>query len=320
MGGIAVVSNPKSGRNRRNPKLLRRLAYILGETGELAQPPDLDHLEDTIRDFRSRQIDVVCVNGGDGTLHKVLSALVRVYSEGEDDLTRVTLPYVGILKAGTVNTISRNIGLRMGAKPFLGHIVDAWHAGEPFRTVERNALVINDGEASGFLFGTGVLSRFMEAYYEGGTTGAAKALRVLARTVSSGLLGTRFSKEMFRFDDVSVEVDGHLWEAPDGYVAVAAGTTNDIGLGFEIFHAAKDHPDHLHVLGFRCDAATVSLRLPRVYASKPMDHPEIHDQVARRFVIRGKEPMSYMIDGDFERSEQHELRVQVGPRVRFLVP
>lgn len=320
MGGIAVISNPKSGRNRRNPRLLRRLAYVLGEQGELAQPPDLDHLEATIRDFQARGVEVLCVNGGDGTLHKVLSALVRVYTDGLDDPTTARLPYVAILKAGTVNTIARNIGLTMGAKAFLGHIVDTWHAGEPFRTVERNVLVINDGEAAGFLFGTGVLSRFMEAYYAGGTTGVFKAMRVLIRAVTSALLGTRFTRDLFRFDDVAVDVDGTPWESPEGYVAVAAGTTNDIGLGFRIFHAAADHPDHLHVLGFRCDAAAVSLRLPRIYRNKPLDLPGVYDEVARRFVIRGTEPLGYMIDGDFARTTETELRVAVGPRIRFVVP
>lgn len=135
MGGIAVISNPRSGVNRRNPELLKRLAYVLGDKGELAQPPDLDHLEETVRSLRERDIDILCVNGGDGTLHKVLSALVRVYGDGlsGEALTRVRLPYIAILKAGTVNTISRNIGLRMRARPFLGTIVDAWHADAPLQ-------------------------------------------------------------------------------------------------------------------------------------------------------------------------------------------
>lgn len=320
MGGIAVVSNPRSGRNRRNPRLLRRLETVLGDEGKLSQPTDLASLEAVLEGCRDRGIDVLCVNGGDGTLHKVLSAMVRVYTTGLADPSAATLPAVAILKAGTVNTIARNLGLRMGAQPLLRHIVASRQEGTPLRTVERNVLVINEGEAAGFLFGTGVLSRFMEAYYAGGTTGVLKAVRVLARAVASALLGTRFARDLFAFDPVEVSVDGQTWHAPEGYVAVAAGTTNDIGLGFRIFHAAEDHPDHLHVLGFRCDAAAVSLRLPRIYRNQPLDLSGVYDEVARQFVIRSPEPLGYMIDGDFARTDQTELRVAVGPRIRFVVP
>ena len=74
------------------------------------------------------------------------------------------------------------------------------------------------------------------------------------------------------------------------------------------------------MLGFRCDAASVSLRLPRIYRNKPLDLPGVYDEVATRFVIRGSEPLGYMIDGDFARTEETELRVAVGPRIRFVVP
>ena len=59
------------------------------------------------------------------------------------------------------------------------------HSQFSWKNRPRNVLVINEGEAAGFLFGTGVLSRFMEAYYAGGTTGVLKAVRVLARAVAS---------------------------------------------------------------------------------------------------------------------------------------
>ena len=42
--------------------------------------------------------------------------------------------------------------------------------------------------------------------------------------------------------------------------------------------------------------------------------------MARHFVIRSTEPLGYMIDGDFARTEETELRVAVGPRIRFVVP
>ena len=145
MGGIAVLSNPRSGVNKRNPALVQKLAYMLGDKGELRQPPDLDHLEETVRELKARDVDVVCVNGGDGTLHKVLSALVRVYSEGAtgEALRQVRLPRIAILRSGTLNTMSRNIGLKTQPAEMLGRVVSAHHGRPPLRTVAPRLLAVH---------------------------------------------------------------------------------------------------------------------------------------------------------------------------------
>lgn len=130
MSGIGVVTNPRSGKNRRNPGLVRQLAYVLGDRGELQQPGDLDDLARVAQGFRERAIDVLCINGGDGTIHKVLTALVRVY--GTDPL-----PIVALLRGGTMNTTARNLGLRGRAEDLLGTVVSRYHAGDPLALVER---------------------------------------------------------------------------------------------------------------------------------------------------------------------------------------
>jgi diacylglycerol kinase family enzyme len=318
VGGIAVISNPRSGVNRRNPGLVQRLAYVLGDTGDLVQPPDLDHLEATVRALREREIEVVCVSGGDGTLHKVVSALVRVYADGAegDALRAVRLPEVAILKSGTVNTLARNVGQRTGAAEMLGRVVEMAHGGPPLRTVERTLMVVN-GTYAGFIFGIGVLGRFMQAYYAGGTTGPLKALRVLARLVASQLLGTQYVKDMFRKEPWQVTVDDRPVDAP-GFAAVAAGSVKDIGLGFELYPRALDDAERMHVLAFPCDPATVLRVLPSVYLGRVLDRPDILQSLPKRMVIEHQQPLAIMMDGDFIPGASR-LVVEAGPRVRFLV-
>ena len=76
-GSIGVVTNPRS-RGRHTPGAL---AYVLGERGELVAPGDLDALAAHARRFRDRGITTLCVDGGDGTLHRVLTAIARVYGD-----------------------------------------------------------------------------------------------------------------------------------------------------------------------------------------------------------------------------------------------
>lgn len=319
MPGIAVVSNPRSGRNRRNPQLIERLAYVLGDSGVVAQPRDLDHLEDTVRAFRARDIDIVCVNGGDGTLHKVLSALVVVYGDGAtgDELRAVRLPRVAILKTGTVNTMARNIGQKTGGDAMLGHIVAAWHAGRPLRTVERTVMVVN-GTSAGFLFGTGVLFRFMRMYEEGARPTPWKAVKLVTRVCLSTAVGGQLAARVFEPDDARASLDGRLWD-PTAYASIAVGTMDDLGLGFKLFHAASRHPDHLHALGFSCPPMTVLKRFHRIPMGRPLDQPGIIDQVGQRLVIEGPAAQGFMMDGDFVIGGQ-QLVVEAGPRVRFVVP
>lgn len=318
MGGIGVISNPRSGRNRRNPHIVRRLAGVLGDNGHLAQPEGLESLEDVARSFRERDIDVACVNGGDGTLHKALSAIVRIYADGKEgrELRKVRLPLIALLKGGTMNTLARNVGRKANGEEMLGHVVQAYLEERPFRTEERNLMVIN-GEQAGFLFGNGALSRFLEAYYAGGDASPWKAVKMITRLLASGMVGGRFARELFARQPYQVVVDGREWEA-ETYAAIAAGTATDLGFGFRPFYGVTTHPDHLHALGFACGPTSVLRAVHRLRLALPMNRPDIYDQLARRFTISSSEPQSYMLDGDFLHGGQ-TLSVEVGPRVRFIV-
>ena len=103
VSGIGVVVNPRAGRNRRADERADRLGDVLGGQGWVRETASLAHLDDVAAECRARAIDVLGVCGGDGTLARTLSALVRVY--GSDALPRI-LP----LRAGTMNTVARAMG------------------------------------------------------------------------------------------------------------------------------------------------------------------------------------------------------------------
>lgn len=316
MGGIGVISNPRSGRNQRNPELVERLAYVLGEQGQIAQPRSFDDLEATARDLRDRGVEVICVHGGDGTLHKALSALFRVYLETHPGRAEdLVLPRIAILKSGTMNTMARNVGVKRSSESMLGHVVGTWQGHGAFEIEERRLLVV-DGKHAGFLFGTGVLARFLEAYYAGGDASPWKAVKTLGRACWGAMLDDSFNQWLFKPDPFEVSVDGRRWRSP-AYASVAVGTAADIGIGFQLFHRALRQREHLHALGFTCSAFDVVKLLPRIYRGQPIGREGIHDEAARRVQIRGTAPIGFMMDGDFLQGGE-TLTVQVGPRVRFI--
>ena len=73
---IAVFVNPRSRANRRNPRIAAEFQAIVGDRGRVFAPKTLDEL-DAIggRRWRAAPPAVIAVHGGDGTLHKTVTAL-----------------------------------------------------------------------------------------------------------------------------------------------------------------------------------------------------------------------------------------------------
>ena len=309
MAGIGVISNPLSGRNRRNPQRQERLAYPLGARGELALPEGLDRLEAELLVFRERQIEVLCINGGDGTIHQVMTALLRVYGAAGP------FPQIALLKGGTMNTIARNVGVRMGAEDMLGHVVSRYHSGAAFPTTTRNLLVADDTRA-GFIFGNVGIARFLEAYYAGGDASPWKAVRLLASLVVAAVLGTPYAEEMLGAQVVRITADGQP-VARERFTMLGAATVADIGIGFRPFYGILQNPDHIHLIGIGCPPFQFATALPRIRLALPTRRADVTDLLARQLHLELPAPVGYTIDGDLYPPVQ-SVRLAVGPRVTFI--
>lgn len=309
MSGIGVISNPMSGKNRRNPQLVKRLAYILGERGELALPEGLDRLEAEVRVFHERQIDVLCINGGDGTIHQVMTALYKVYGD------HTPFPQIALLQGGTMNTIARNVGLRTGPEDMLGRVASRYHAGAPLSTTQRRLMVINDTKA-GFIFANAGIANFLEEYYAGGDSSPWKAVRVLARSILSVLTGTQYAAEMFRMVGMEITVDG-VRLSHGQFSAVGVSTVADLGFGFRAFYQVYSHPQHLHLIGVAEPVWGLTMSLLRIWMARPMNRPHTEDHVARAVRLEAAEPVAYTIDGDMYPGEQ-SMTFRAGPAVTFI--
>lgn len=323
MADIVVFSNPRSGGNRRNPARADTFARQLGGRGTVVAPTTLAELAENARECVQAGVETVLVNGGDGTLHKVLSAFVVALSAKHPavPLADLPLPAVGLLKGGTVNTMARNLNQRVFGPELLQQVLAHRAAGAMMPVKHRRPLVVN-GHYAGFLFGTGVLYRFMRMYDQGATPTPTKAVRLVMQVCLSTAVGGSLSRALFAPDAAVVTMDGVPWE-PSSFASIALGTMDDIGLGFRVFHAASKHPDSIHALGFFCPPMSVLRALHRVPLGRPLNRPDIIDTLGRSFVIEGAAAKGFMIDGDFvdlPPEDPQVLRVDIGPYVPFLAP
>lgn len=312
----------------RDPRAAGRLAKQLGDHGVVREARSIDELHRIAEDFKKLDIDVLGISGGDGTNHVTITGFIDVYDGS-------ALPRLAFLRGGTMNTVANSVGVGHG-KPegLLGKLIRAYaaRAAEPLLDVERHVLKIaptdptsNRGNAAnyGFLFGTGVVYGYLAEYYRGGEPSPLVAAKTLARGVGSTIVGGEMIARMAKPFRGSVTVEGSTLESPTwperDYLAVAAGTIDQIGLGFKPFYRYAERPDSFHILGIHTSAMGFIQELGRVHRAQPMREDKTYEAVSSRAIVRSADgTMRYMIDGDLH-STKGEVELSVGPRVKILV-
>jgi diacylglycerol kinase family enzyme len=307
MAGIGVITNPKSRANKKNPRRMRELGHMLGSEGAAEATRSLDELYRAAEEFKAANIDILGINGGDGTIHVTLTAFLKVYGDAP-------FPKVAILRGGTLNTIAKGIGIVGAPSDILYEIIDRARRGEEIPVQERHIMKV--GADYGFIFGNGLIANFLQAYYGTGNPSPWTGAKLLARTVASAVVRGKLVKSLFRRFTGEVMVDGETWARQD-YTTVTGSTVPEIGLGFKPFYRCDEKPGHFAFLGMHCPAVSLAAELPRIFMGRAMRRDKAISVVARDCHIRGDEPFGYTIDGDIYTGAR-ELTISTGPRLRLI--
>lgn len=101
---VGVLSNPLSGRNRHG---MRPILKVLAENPRVphceVQTPDDVAL--ALADFAGKEVEVVAVNGGDGTVQAVVSAVLK-------NKPFPKIPLLVVFTSGTTSMIAGDVGMR----------------------------------------------------------------------------------------------------------------------------------------------------------------------------------------------------------------
>lgn len=173
-----VICNPRSHRNR-----LAEINHVVPAPDVvLAAPRTHGELAATLTEFAARGIELLVIDGGDGTIRDVLTAAAAAF--GDD------MPQVAILPTGKTNALALDLGVPVGWS--LDAALSAAHTGG----IRRRAPVIvhrkGGADLRGFLFGAGIFVRSTElaqrTHRAGAFNGVAVAL-VVVWTVLKTLFG-----------------------------------------------------------------------------------------------------------------------------------
>jgi diacylglycerol kinase family enzyme len=316
-GEIAVFVNPRSRENRKHPELARELAVAVGDAGRVLAPGSLDELAALAAGVRDTPPEVIAIHGGDGTLHKVMTALGAAFGDAP-------LPPLAILRGGTMNVVASSLGIVTKPAPFLRALAEMSRAGAPLDLMPRRCLRI--GEHLGFVFGNGLAANFLSEYYADDKYGPKRAAWLLARTFGSALIGGAFVRKIFKRFEGEVRVDGELLPR-SRFIGVNAATVREVGLGFKLNHRADDDPERFGVLAIHGQPLSLTVDLLAVHGGRGIGAARAFSAVASTLEIApvpsaGNQPseMSYTIDGDLYRTTASKLTLTVGPRVLFVRP
>jgi len=118
---IGVISNPLSGGNRKGLQPVERALAACGHTLH-CQAVNPEEVKAAIRAFACHGVDLVVVNGGDGTIHAVLTELFATEWPNQ-------VPFLALLRAGTASMIARDVGLSGSRLQGLSRLLDWAYAG-----------------------------------------------------------------------------------------------------------------------------------------------------------------------------------------------
>jgi diacylglycerol kinase family enzyme len=307
---IAVIVNPRSRANRRNPRIAADFQAIVGDRGRVFAPKTIEELDSIAKDLSREPPSVIAVHGGDGTLHKTITSLGRAFGAEP-------LPPIAMLCGGTMNVVATSLNIRERPSVFLKAIVDADRSGQSLETIRRRCMRI--GDELGFLFGSGLPANFLTEYYAPSGYGPARAAWLLVRAFFSALWHGPFIRRLFKRFEGSVQVDGAQLEQT-AFVGLLAGTVREVGLGFKLVHRADDDPERFGVLAMHSAVLSLSLDVLAVRRGRGISASRAFSAVASQMDVKSKNgAMAYTIDGDLYRTHE-PVAISLGPPILFLKP
>ncbi|MGI9493928.1 MAG: diacylglycerol kinase family protein [Geminicoccaceae bacterium] len=246
MTKIGVISNPKSQYNRQIG--LAPVEAVVADHPKLIHEPlsEFAALDEVIERFLREDVEVIAVNGGDGTVQAVLTALAR----RDDVLGQLKL---AILQGGMTNVIAKDVGFGGNPAKALAHISkrllkDDEGLEAPVRHMSRPliGLVTNGKKPAvyGMFFGAAGFHQAVQLAQEnvrpkgfaGNLASASSLVLILARL----LLGRPGADNpLYRGELMAIGLDGRVTpESP--YLLLIATTLDRLMLGLMPFWGETD--------------------------------------------------------------------------------
>jgi hypothetical protein len=220
MPKIGLISNPKSQRNRRGLQEIRQILAGAPEIIHVATDASAE-LDEVLADFAARGLDLLLINGGDGTVQTLLTRLFEKHAFG-------TPPLLGILPRGTANTTAADVGLRGRTAAALSRVIAASRAGSVAdhvvqRPILRIENLVSEMPQRGMMLGAGAIPDAVELCNREVYGRGLKGDFGMGVTLAAILLGSVVGRGngVLRPHDIGVRLDGGSENRTDRLLVLA---------------------------------------------------------------------------------------------------
>ncbi|MFH1223763.1 MAG: diacylglycerol kinase family protein [Pseudomonadota bacterium] len=313
---IGLISNNNAKRNRKTLVDAKDLHKMMGGDSHCAlrETKSLEELKDVVGEFREKKIDIILSNGGDGSHQKLISTLIYNYRDYS--------PYIIPLKSGTMNMLTKNLGLDISPYKAVRWLKMLLDKEAPAHVTTRGILEITTPEYEkpryGFVFIAGCGYKLLKLYYSYPEGGKRSAARTIFTSMASWLTKDKDARSIYTYTPSKTIIDGKEFEFP--YLITIASTLQSLVLGFSPFALKRSDKDGLF---FMIDGEPMRKNYTLMKFFKPSDDEEWKAKrlvsKAHEFTLRVNDGFS--VDGELVHlSKPADVKVAVGPRINFITP
>ncbi len=325
---IGVLINPRARGNRKDPMDPDTVQALVGDcsvfvTRESREVPGV------VGRLLDDSPDLLVVSGGDGTLHLLLTEVLRQRDRthacdgGRAGPQDNQIPTFLMLRGGTMNMAANNLSTSRAPLMelrVLGRFLRGRGASRPWpvRTVSPLRIEADhlDHPLYGLVFANGIAFRILNEYYRG-TPSVTRAFNVTASIIAGAFMSKELERRYFTPLNATVRVDGEVADRKDLRISVASAVPKLL-LWFTIF---ENHPplaeDQFHFLANFLPTREIARHfwgLCRGQWEGPghLNHPVRHVELVG--------PGGFTVDGEVYDLPEGTGRcvLTAGPPVRFL--
>jgi hypothetical protein len=199
----------RAKKNRTGLFSKKTMSAVLGRHGIIFDTHSLEELNSAIDEVLSRNVRILCINGGDGSLQKAVTRLLNK-TEGKGEL-----PFLIPMRGGTMNMVCKNVGITGNPYVVLERLVEKYKKFKTgydglefreFRVIKVRSNLI-DGIEYTFCFANGIAFKVIKTYYEGGNPSPQRAFNLVTSIIGGFILGTEEANYYFEHFPAKILVE-----------------------------------------------------------------------------------------------------------------
>ena len=308
MPGIGIIANPHSKLNKRSPSEINRLRSIFGQKGIFCLSQTLAELDHILLDYKIKGIDIIGINGGDGSISRVISRTIAIYGDSP-------LPKFAILGGGTMNLVASELKICGSPSAVLARLVGHLEAGTALKIERLATLKIND--IYGFLYADQSSTAILEEFYRNKKS-HFRAGWLTLRLVDSFFRQTAFIRSMIKPHDLNASV------RPGGQIKTQAlgcfaGTIAAFPMGLRLLPFARDRAHHFQITIIDCPAEKLLWYLPLIMLQqKNGSATGRHSFCCQKAELGYNGEIHFTVDGEIYVQDKSSIVIETGPELEFL--